>query len=250
MRRVVLLLAIAACLLAVALAWRAPATLVSARLARLADQGISLADAQGTIWRGQATLVAGEARMPLAWRIHPLPLLRGEIVVTLYSLAPTGDRPTGEVHATAAGMHVATLRVNVPAAAIAAATLARPRLDAGGEVEIDVDGLDWPLQRSTRGTLAATWRGARLGLAGSERIDLGDVTATLRAQSDGISGPLANTGGAVAIDGELLVQADGGGLVRGLVRPRRDQDPTLEWLRALGTPDGGGVRLEWRWPAP
>ncbi|MEO5786507.1 MAG: type II secretion system protein N [Casimicrobiaceae bacterium] len=223
---------------------------MNAQLVRAFDERIMLADAQGTIWRGQGTLVSGKARIPLAWRMHPSPLLRGEVVVTLSPQSPTVDRPTGKVHVTAAGVHVATLRVNVPAAAIAAATLARPRLDAGGEVDLRVDGLDWPLESSTHGTLAATWRGARLGLAGGERIDLGDITATLQAQASGISGPLANTAGAVAIDGELQVQSDGSGLVRGLVRPRRDDDPTLAWLRSLGTPDGTGVWLAWRWPAP
>lgn len=247
MGRAILSLVVALCLLAAAIVWQAPATFMGARVEQLSGQRVALAAAQGTVWRGRGTLVAGATRMPLAWRVSPLSLLRGEVAVALVPPTDGSAAPTGELRVTAQGLHLDAVRITVPAAAVAAAAAARPSLDATGDVEIVAQAFDWPLAPTTSGILAATWRRARLGLTGSDRIDLGEVTVTLRAAGGNASGPLANTGGDLAIAGELLLQTQGGGHIRGTVRPRRDDDPRLEWLKAAGTPDGRGVRLEWQW---
>ena len=65
-----------------------------------------------------------------------------------------------------------------------------------------------------------------------------------------LSGPLRNTGGELELNGELTIRADGSGGVNGTVRTRRADDPRNAALLALGTPEAGGVRLQWQWPAP
>ncbi len=217
------------------------------RIDRLLGPGVTLAATEGTVWRGSGTLVAGDARIPLGWRLHPGPLLHGEIGITLMPAEGGAVMPTGEIHGSAHGIRVSEAHFEVPAAAIVNA-VGSARLDASGTIEITAPAFDWPLLPASRGTLTAVWRGAHLGLAGGQPVDLGDVTAALHAEGNRASGPLHNTGGDVAIDGDVVVLANGGGVVRGLVRPRHGPDPLVASLQALGTPEGDGARLEWRWP--
>jgi len=233
--------------LVAALAWRAPATLVGERIDRLLGPGVTLAATAGTVWRGSGTLVAGDARIPLGWRLHPGPLLRGEIGITLTPPEAGGLTPTGEIHGSGRGVRVSDAHFAVPAAVIVDA-MPSARLDASGTIEISAPAFEWPLVPASRGSLTAVWRDAQLGVAGGQRIELGDVTAALRAEGTRASGPLHNTGGDVALDGEVVVLANGGGVLRGLVRPRHGPDPLVTSLQALGTPEADGVRLEWRWP--
>ena len=68
-----------AILLAAALIIEAPATLLDRRVADLTDGRIRIAAATGTVWRGagELTLLPDGVRIPIAWRLEPMPLLRG-----------------------------------------------------------------------------------------------------------------------------------------------------------------------------
>ena len=71
----VLAFAVVAVVVAIEAAWLAPASLVDSHLARMNDGVVRSADAEGTIWRARGVIVAATARIPIAWRIEPWPLL-------------------------------------------------------------------------------------------------------------------------------------------------------------------------------
>ena len=248
-RRLVLLVVIAAVIVA-AVAWQAPATLVSTRVERLLGHRVTLANSGGTVWNGHGTLVTSDARLPLRWRVHPQALLRGELAVTIAPDAPGANAPRADIVATEHGSRIHSAYLELPASALIDAAVPRPRMDAAGTVSVDATDLEWPLARSSTGAVNATWRDARIGVAGSEKIDLGDIGTQLRMQQGTLTGPITNTHGEFAIAGTLTVLPGGAGTIAGVVRPRRPDDPRTAALRALGAPEGDGVRLEWRWPAP
>jgi hypothetical protein len=74
-----------AILLAAALAIEAPASLVDRRVADLTDGRIRIAAATGTVWNGsgELALLPDGARIPIAWRLEPIRLLRGGLAGSL-----------------------------------------------------------------------------------------------------------------------------------------------------------------------
>ena len=249
MKRAAAIVVIAIVLLIAAVAVRAPASLVTPRLERLTNDRVSLVDPQGTLWRGTGTLAAGDQRLALAWRVHPASLARGELALTLAPASPAASTPRGDIVAGPARAHVQGFSIELPASAVIAAAIPRPRLDARGVIDVQSADLDWP-PRAGGGAISATWRDAAVGLAGTEPVALGEVTAQLSARDRMLTGPVHNTGGEIDLAGELTIRADGSGGVSGIVRTRRPDDPRAAALLALGTPEAGGVRLQWQWPAP
>ena len=249
MKRVSAVAAIAIILLIVALALRAPASLVTPRLEHLTSDRVSLVDTQGTLWHGSGTLAAGDQRLPISWRIHPASLARGEIALTLTPASAGATTPRGDIVANRGTAHLRGFNVELPAAAVISAAISRPSLDARGVIDVQSADLDWP-PRTGGGSINAIWRDAAIGLAGAVPVALGEVSAQLTAKDQVLSGPLRNVGGELELDGELTIRADGSGGVNGIVRTRRADDPRNAALLALGTPQAGGVRLQWQWPAP
>jgi len=248
--RVLALVAVALLLLATAMVWQAPATMATNELARASSGALVLADAEGTVWAGRGTFVAGSVRVPVRWRTDPRALLQREIAVAVLppdsgAVTPRAKAVVGKDQIRLRDMHIV-----LPAQAVADAVLPRPRLAVSGTIDVASPGFEWPMRASSTGSVAATWHGASIGLAGSPSVALGEVSANLRAANGHLAGPLTNAGGEFAIDGVLDIAANGAGVVRGVVRPRREGDPRFEMLRPLGTPEGSGVRMQWQWPAP
>ena len=84
-------------LLVVAVAALAPARLVDARLAQATDGRLRLADAAGTVWRGEGivTDARGALRLPVTWQLSPLAVLAGTAV---FSVAPQGEIVAGPLY--------------------------------------------------------------------------------------------------------------------------------------------------------
>lgn len=248
MRRLASILVIGGILLVIALASRAPASLVSPRIERLTDDRLLVADPQGTLWHGSAVLTAGDERFPVAWNVHPMSLLRGQVALTLTPTVAGATQPRGEILTGKGSTHLRDFRIELPAAVVIAAAVPRPRLDAKGMVEVTANEFDWP-PRNGGGAIRATWHDAAVGLTGSnEAVGLGEVSARLTSANGELKGPLDNLGGEFAIDGTLTLRQDGSGGVSGIVRTRAPDDPRYNALLSIGTPDAGGVRVEWQWP--
>ena len=220
----------------------APATLVDDQIASRANGNLRVGDAQGTIWRGRGVLAPpdGRWRIPLSWRLGPLPLLRQELDVDL--IAEPGDRsPRGRIQLAAERVTIGNLDANIPAQLLRALP-GSERLGIGGEIAVRTDGLTLARNGSTGGA-TAEWRNARLVPPGMPAIELGSVTAALTVRGNALAGPVTSRGGQVAVSGNLSLDA---GQVS--VDLRLEPTPgatarTRESVAALGPPDPSGAVL-------
>jgi hypothetical protein len=237
MRRALLVLA-AAGIVAVAIVAFAPATVVGEWIERASRGGVLLADAEGTLWHGRGTLVAGATHVPFAWSVDALPLARGELRVALSPFDASARTPRGRFALRGRTIAVRDLDVVLPAALATTATA----LHASGDAHFTSPSLDWAPEAAL-GSVQIEWRDARLGIAAGGGIDLGVVHAALTGDGAGLRGPVSNDGGDVAVRGNVGLQPDAFEASL-LVSPRRTDDRAIvAILAALGAPEGGGYRI-------
>jgi general secretion pathway protein N len=248
--RFLLLFVVAAVVVIVALAVRAPATLIDSQIKNVMAGNVRLSDATGTIWDGAGvfTLTSSGLRIPVRWKIDALPLLRGEVSGTVATSTTTSP---GEF--VLDGHHV-TLRnvgVSMPMDALLRSSgVGAPFAAAGGTVDVHVDTLT-RRDDGVDGSLSATWSNATVpGPRPDTRYALGDVRVDASGSGPEIPGTVSNTGGDVDIKGNLTLS---GSAARGEVvispRPGIDGDRASAInaaLSAVGQPNGaGGFRLVW-----
>lgn len=228
----------------------APASLADARLAAMTRGNVHVSDAEGTVWDARGTLTAGAARIPIAWRIEPLPLLRRELRLHLVrgEGGPTAS-PKGDIAIGGDSIELRDVEATIPAGFFGAAAGFGTASLVGGDVEIDASRLEWA-PPANHGDARLRWRGASLTAAGSARpIELGDVTAALGADRDRLHGPVSNAGGDLGVRGTATLSAANGIQLSLMLTPRRADDRDLaRALSMLGAPDGDGWRVEWRSP--
>ncbi len=246
MRRALIILVVLV-LLALAVLWRAPATLVTDVIHDRSGGRVALADVSGTVWSGQGVLVAGDARLPIGWRVHPTPLAHGEATIELVPVVPGSD-VRGTVTIREDSVAARDLRIALPAAMIADAVGQRARIATGGTIDIASNAVEWG-RAGASGSVVAQWHDATAGPAGGPAIALGEITANLDAQEQRFVGPVRNVGGDVDLNGDVGVARDGSGAVHLLVRPRPGANARVDLVRALGAEHGDGVRVDWQWGA-
>jgi general secretion pathway protein N len=239
-------------LVVAALIVEAPASVADWRLGAMTGDRLHIANASGTLWDGSGDLLASgsSVRRHIAWRLERWPLLRGELRGTLATDAD--DDRVGSFVVDHAKVELEGFELAMPMEALLRAAGAPPLIaSAGGDFGVhvdrfvrDADALDV--------ALAVQWRNASLpGLGPFARVMLGDIHTELSGRGREVSGPLANTGGEVEIDGTVTAVADGAPRVEATIRPRagidRERASTLALaLSALGPADAEGrVRVAW-----
>ena len=246
----VLAFAVVAVVVAIEAAWLAPASLVDSHLARMNDGVVRLADAEGTIWRARGVIVAATARIPIAWRIEPWPLLLGELRLHLFpgSVNSAGS-PRADITFKRNSVSLREVDLTFPASLVAVATSRAAAEVVGGEVNVNAASIDWTPPGS-RGEARLFWRAARLiFISGAAPLDLGDMRMTLTANGDRLSGPVANDGGDLDVRGEVTIREQDGIRLALTLTPRRFDNAQLALALALiGTADGAGWRVDWRFP--
>ena len=249
-RRTVLVLLALVVIVVVEAVWLAPASLVDSRLTRVTEGAVRLADAEGTLWHARGNLIAGTARMPIAWRIEGWPILLGELRL---HLMPGSGRADGSPRAIITfrrnSFSLRDLELRFPASVIATTTGRAPAEGVGGEVNVSAAALDWP-PPGNRGEVRALWHAARLTfVAGAAPLDLGDLRIVLMANGDRLSGPVANDGGDLDVRGDVTMRGEDGIRLALLLTPRRADNAQLASALALiGTAEGAGWRVDWRVP--
>jgi len=247
-RRALVLLAMVAIAVAIEGAWLAPAALIGPHVARMTGGVLRLADAEGTVRRGQGSMVAGAARIPIAWHVEIWPLLRG--VVRLQVTSGTGaETPRATIAASAETVAFHDVDVTIPAAAFAAALGQAVVGSVAGEVNLTAAGVELT-PGSSRGEARLDWHAAHITFVGNALpLDLGVVRATLTAGGDALSGSIDNAGGDLALRGEWAMRPEDGLRLALLLTPRRAGQVELAGaLSAIGTADGAGWRVDWRVP--
>jgi hypothetical protein len=227
-----------------------PATLADARVAAMTKGGMHLIDAEGTLWDARGILTAGATRMPIAWRIDPWPLLRREL--HLHLVRGEGSpitSPKGHIAIGRNSVEFRDVEATIPAGLFGAAAGSGTAPPVGGDVEINAALVEWA-PPANRGDARVRWRGAWLTAPGSEEpVALGDITASLTADGDRLSGPVSNLGGDLAVRGNVTLSAGNGIRLSLVLTPSRADDRELAHaLSILGAPDGDGWRVEWRLP--
>lgn len=248
--RALVILIIAAMLLAVAVAVLAPASLVASYLERATHGRLTPSEVEGTLWRGQGVLGAGNARLPIAWALDPAPLLTGEAHVHVTPVDAAAASPRAEIMVAEGRLALADVAIVVPAGVVQQAltpnALVRAAWVADGEIAATTSRLEWT-PAAYRGDLRVVWRNARLTLASAPAVDLGAATATLAAQGDRLAGPVVNSGGDLDIRGDVAIGTNGSAAISLVLTPRRaDAVDLARVLAAIGTPDGAGWRVSWQ----
>lgn len=240
-----------ATLLAAALIIEAPATLLDPRVADLTDGRVRIAAATGTIWRGagELTLLPDGVRIPIVWRLEPMPLLRGGLAGSL--TAGDANRPaTFTVEQQDFIVH--DFAIALPAtSALRIAGVPDALTNAGGTLTLDAADL---ARRGDRLEARANlnWTNAALAapLTGT-RIALGDVRLAAAGSGSEIPATLSNSGGEVDIAGSLVFSTRGTPQIDARIKPRpglpADRNGAIgAALSSIGRADGaGGYRIVW-----
>ena len=215
-----------AILLAAALIIEAPATLLDGRVADLTDGRVRITAATGTVWRGagELTLLPDGVRIPIAWRLEPMPLLRGGLAGSL--TAGDANRPaTFTVEQQDFVVH--DFAIALPAtSALRAAGVPDALTNAGGTLQLDAVNL---ARRGDRLEARANlnWTDAALAAPSTgARIALGDVRLAAASSGSEIPTTLSNIGGEVDIAGNLVFSMRGTPQIDARIRPRPGLPPT------------------------
>jgi hypothetical protein len=226
----------------------APASLAGVVLARISGGTLSLAAADGTVWRGRGVLMAASTlRIPVAWSMEPWPLLRGELRLRIAAPDATGIAPSAAIAARQDAVGVRELDVNLPAE-IVEALGPRSGIRPGGTVRVTSPALDWTPGQFA-GSARIDWQDARLALSEDSAIGLGNVNATLTAAGDRLSGPVINTGGEFDVRGTLSLAANGATVLSVAMMPRGGDRTRSRTLSLTGSPGGAGWKVDFRMSA-
>jgi hypothetical protein len=240
-----------ATLLAAALIIEAPASLLDRRVADLTDGRIRITAASGTVWRGagELTLLPDSVSIPIAWRLEPMPLLRGGLAGSL--TAGDANRPaTFTVEQEDFIVH--DFAIALPATSVLrTAGVPDALTNASGTLTLDAADL---ARRGDRleARVNLRWTNAALAapLTGT-RIALGDVRLAADGSGSEIPATLSNSGGEVDIAGSLLFSTRGTPQIDARIKPRpglpADRSEAINTaLSSIGRADGaGGYRVVW-----
>lgn len=196
----------------------APAEMMEWLLPRFSGELLHVQGTQGGFWRGEAadllvTSAEGNARPlgALKWRVLWLPILRGELAVSL-ELATTQKVSRGVVALVPGGIRLRNIDVAMPASILTEFYPAWKLWQPGGLLELHAEMIGMG-RGVINGVAEAKWEGAssslsRLNPFGSYRLSVQDGKLDLAT----LSGPLRITGngewGTQGVRFEGLAQAD------------------------------------------
>lgn len=231
--RSAIVLAVAAFLLTMLV--RLPAAVLSVLL----PPGIVCQGPSGTLWRGRCARLRDGA-LALAgvdWTLHPFSLLRGQLSLELRS-EDVRARGSASVRLHAHGADVAGLRASLPFGD------GLPMIPAGFSGQLEFDIASARLRSGRLSALDGTLRARAVHL---ERppSDLGSFELTFPPPGTAhpLRGTLRDLGGPLALQGELLLRADGSYALDGTIAAREGAGAQLaQWLTLLDPPDAQGRR--------
>lgn len=238
MRRLAIALAV---LLAIAVAVVAlfPAR-VALDLVLAPESGLVAEQVSGTIWTGRiGDLRQGDQYLgALDWRLHPLPLLRGQVATDLRLAGGEIGLQASLLRRSATELDITDLVADLPAAALAP-VIDLQALELLGRIELRFERIEllhlWPRRLGGE----AVWRDARV--AGAAEARLGELVAEFETSDDGrLHGTVRDRGGPLAIDGRFEIGLRGYEVHAELRAPPGERS-LQEALQYIGEalPDGG-----------
>jgi len=236
MRRALLILVAVAAFAAIVVAL-APASLASVALERLTGDGVALAEAEGTFWRGRGTVTAARVvRIPVAWSIEPWPLLRGELHLRMFPPSAAVNSPRAEILARRDAVSTRDVDVTLPARLVEALA-PRSGIRIGGNVRLTTSSLDWTSATFVGGA-RVDWQDADFAISVDPPIRLGTVSAPLASANDRLTGPITSEGGAFDVRGTLSLATSGAPSLAVTMTPRAGDSAQVRTLAITASPDG------------
>ena len=228
----------AALILVAAIVAFAPASLIDARVASMTGNSVRVADTQGTLFRGRGVIGAadGQWRVPVAWTLDAMALLRGIFAIE-FSPGEHASDVRGEVRASSGRIAIDALEARAPGAMLG--SLAGAGATTGGEVHVRASSLTLA-PAANSGSIEATWTNARLRIADS-LVDLGTISARLTGTGDAFNGPISSERGIVGVDGTIALRSDRIAAQLRLTPTPAAPDALRKALEAVGPADGGGT---------
>jgi len=226
--------------------------LLSAPAARLLPyllpptQAVRLSGVSGTLWSGRAVqLTAGAVTVTdVTWRLRPLHLLLGSVEYGVN--AQLGDQPlTARVgRGLFAGPYVSDLTAQLAAADVLYRAGLR-QLGVDGRLSVDIDTIKG-LAAGRLPAMAGTLKWAPARVLAPLVLDLGEVQLATQIVSGATQGRLTAAGGALTLDGELTINADGNYRLVGEVRKRAGVPQAVDrFLETFAEFKNGSYHLEW-----
>lgn len=167
-----------------------PASFLDSMFSHYSGGALRITNAQGTLWRGSATLgINGVDAGHYAWKIHLLELMLGRLHMAFDSGADIVFKP--------AGFEMKHVSVELPASAIALLGKELASIRPGGLLKIRSD--EFTFSKHSSGTLTADWEDAASPLShvnplGSYRMTVKGDGGALRISLDTLNGPLRLAG--------------------------------------------------------
>jgi len=234
-------LAAGAGLYALALMLLAPATLADAALKTASDGRARLAEAQGTLWSGNARL---EIRDPLgrntvaeriAWRFLAGEMLRARLAYEIV-LGPAAR--AFPVAISWSGLAIANADIVLPATVLGLGVPGLGALELAGEVQLQVPKLAIA-RGDIRGSAMLLWREAGSGF--SPVSPLGDYELRLDGEGPAVRARLRTVRGPLQLDGQGSWSQGGKPALLVTAQVPPDLQPQLSpLLRLIATEQGAG----------
>jgi general secretion pathway protein N len=208
--------------------------MLAPQVERASGGRLRMVDPSGSVWHGSAHLVdaRGRTRLPVAWRLDPVSMLRGTPHAVLERTGP-GPGIGAELTWRGDAIEARALDATLPASMVAPAA----GVNVGGEINATSERMSVG-RTAHEGSVRLEWPRARLELPAAGALDLGTVTATLTAEQARWRGPLQARGGAIHADGEASVDANGADIDLTIV-PQPGLPAGVR--QALKAPDGTGT---------
>ncbi|HEX9185028.1 MAG TPA: type II secretion system protein N [Burkholderiales bacterium] len=227
---------------ATALVALAPATLIDARLQRMGEGTLRLAEARGSLWSGAGWIEARDAHgkagiaRRLAWRVLPESLWRGRLVAEVE--LDQADRPF-PVAISLSRLEIGAVHARLPAAALG---LGMPRLAPlrlTGDVLVDISHLSLEPGRM-EGAATLQWRAA--GSALTPVSPLGDYEVRFTAAGAVVQAALSTLEGPLRLEGKGTWSSGAPPNFAATARvPAAQQEQLAPLLRLIAVERGAGV---------
>lgn len=215
---------------------------VAVDMALKGRDNIQAEQVSGTVWRGHiGALRVGENPVgTVGWKLHPMPLLNGQVVTDLRVQGPELDLEARVQRSRDGLVRITDLVATLPASVLTPVVDA-PALQLQGSLRLNLIEAEllhlWP--RLIRGE--AVWHDA--AVSGEAEARLGDLMAEFATQPDGrLVGLLSDRGGPLSLEGEFLIGLSGYE-VSAVLRADPNDRNLSKALEYVGEDAGDGSRL-------
>lgn len=232
--------------LALLLAW-APASLLAWALPHFTRQVVSLSQAEGSIWHGQAAGIriqaAASPELQLGrvnWQLRPLDLFVGRLGYRL-QLTGAGIHAQGVVRAGAKSGELLETQIELPAKWLQQLSPELGLWQPGGKLLLKTDRFTFSRTGAAEGTATLRWLNA---VSGRVRPLLGSYRADIEGMENGIKFKLLTESGALSLQGVGNWDRRHGVVFNGVANPAPDSRTELDGLlNLLGPAQPNGNRV-------